>query len=259
MGKHRKNRKSILCLLPGVAHFCGNQCNFMSKFDWILFDADDTLLDFTSAEREAFSAMLVDFGLSAQEGYFSLYKACNHQAWQAYERGEIDAVDLRRKRFADFIASAGLSKAIDPLAMNTAYLENLIRHTSPLEGALEVLKTLQSRKVRMGIITNGLKEVQRPRIRRVGMEKFFDVVLVSDEIGLAKPDTRFFALAHEAMGLPDKGKVLVVGDSYASDITGAKNYAFPSCWFNPRAQPLPQPAVPDFEIRSLRELIGLVS
>jgi YjjG family noncanonical pyrimidine nucleotidase len=231
----------------------------MSKFDWILFDVDDTLLDFTSAAREAFSSMLVDLGLPEQEGYFLLYKVCNHEAWQAYEKGEINAVDLRRKRFADFKDRAGLSKEMDPLAMNAAYMENLIRHTAPLEGALEILETLQSKKVRMGIITNGLKEVQRPRIRRVGMEKFFDVVLVSDEIGLAKPDIRFFALAHEAMGLPDKEKVLVVGDSYASDITGAKNYAFPSCWFNPHAQSLPQAEVPDFEIRSLQELIGLVS
>ncbi len=217
----------------------------MSKFDWILFDVDDTLLDFTSAAREAFSSMLVDLGLPEQEGYFLLYKVCNHEAW--------------RKTFADFKDRAGLSKEMDPLAMNAAYMENLIRHTAPLEGALEILETLQSKKVRMGIITNGLKEVQRPRIRRVGMEKFFDVVLVSDEIGLAKPDIRFFALAHEAMGLPDKEKVLVVGDSYASDITGAKNYAFPSCWFNPHAQSLPQAEVPDFEIRSLQELIGLVS
>lgn len=230
----------------------------MSKFDWILFDADDTLLDFTTAARKAFSSMLMDLGLPEQEGYFSLYKACNNQAWQAYEKGEINAVDLRRKRFADFIVSAGISTKMDPVAMNASYLENLIRHTSPLDGAIEVLETLQGQKVSMGVITNGLKEVQRPRIKGAGMDRFFDVILVSDEIGLAKPDFRFFAMAHEAMGLPEKSKVLVVGDSYSSDIAGAKNYDFPSCWFNPNGQPLPQANLPDYEIRSLNDIIGLI-
>jgi len=148
---------------------------------------------------------------------------------------------------------------MDPVAMNAAYLENLIQHTVPLDGALDLLETLKRLRVRMGIITNGLREVQRPRIRQVGMENFFQVVLVSDEIGLAKPDTRFFARAHAEMGLPEKEKVLVVGDSYASDIAGAKNFAFPSCWFNPKALQPPADAQPDFDIRSLKEVLKIVS
>lgn len=230
----------------------------MGKFDWILFDADDTLLDFTSAAREAFSSMLADFGVAEQPMYFSLYKTCNNSAWQAYERGEIDAVALRKKRFADFVESAELPQTMDPMAMNASYLNNLIVHTAPLDGALELLETLQSQKVKMGIITNGLKEVQRPRIKRAGMDKFFEIVLVSDEIGLAKPDTRFFALAHKAMGLPEKEKVLVVGDSFSSDIAGAKNFAFPSCWFNPQALSPPLNSLPDYEIRALGDLLSLV-
>jgi 5'-nucleotidase len=229
----------------------------MRYFDWILFDADDTLLDFVIAARQAFSAMLTRFGIPEQEHYYGLYKACNMEAWHAYETGRIDSQMLRRQRFADFQEKAGLTPGPDPYEMNRVFLEELIVHTTPLEGAMELLHNLPGR-MSLGIVTNGLKEVQRPRIRHVGMEPFFKVVVVSDEIGLAKPDARFFSFAHEQMAFPPKDRVLVVGDSFSSDVMGAKNYGFSSCWYNPKAHPGLEGHQPDFEIQSLNEVLDLL-
>lgn len=229
----------------------------MKRFEWILFDADDTLLDFVLAARQAFSAMLAEFGIPEQEEYYALYKASNLEAWHAYETGRIDSQTLRRKRFADFQERAGLAHGPDPFEMNRIFLEALIVHTTPLEGAMELLEKLPQ-ELRLGVITNGLREVQRPRIRHVGMEPFFEVVVVSDEIGLAKPDARFFSYAHTEMGFPERDKVLVVGDSFSSDVMGAYHFGFASCWYNPRALPSPNGQHPDFEIADLQQVLEIL-
>jgi YjjG family noncanonical pyrimidine nucleotidase len=230
----------------------------MRKYEWVLFDADDTLLDFSLAERLAFSAMLREFGILEEETHFPVYKSCNSEAWRAYEKGDIDAVTLRGKRFSDFKTRAALQQGLDPFAMNKSYLNNLIKHTTPIEGALELLQTLRAHRVKMAVITNGLKEVQRPRIQESGMSPFFEFIVVSDEIGSAKPDARFFAHAYAAMRFPEKQKVLVVGDSFTSDIAGARNFELPSCWLNPGSLPFPGNSGPDYEIRSLENLRDIV-
>jgi YjjG family noncanonical pyrimidine nucleotidase len=230
----------------------------MRKYEWVLFDADDTLLNFSLAARLAFSAMLSDFRILETELHFPLYKSCNNEAWRAYEQGDIDAVALRKKRFSDFKTKAGLRQDLDALEMNKLYLENLIKYTIPLKGAMELLHALASQHIKMAVITNGLKEVQRPRIQNSGMAPFFEFVVVSDEIGTAKPDPRFFAHAHAEMCFPDKQKVLVVGDSFTSDIMGARNFDFPSCWFNPESMPNPGDFCPDYEIRSIAKVQDIV-
>lgn len=232
------------------------ECVFMSRFDWILFDMDDTLVDFVHSARYAFSTMLAQLEIPEAEPYFPLYQQCNHEAWAAFEEGKIDTATLRRQRFAQFQERAQLLIRHDPGEMNRLFLNALVHHSKPIDGAIDLLNFLFG-KTKMGIVTNGLREVQRPRIRHVGMEHFFEVVVVSDEIGLAKPDPKFFSHAYEAMGRPDKNRVLVVGDSLISDIQGAKNFDFAACWFNPLGKPNPNGWRPDFEIQSLDEVRGI--
>lgn len=227
------------------------------RYKWILFDIDDTLLDFSYAARKAFTSMLAHLQIVEESHYFESYQVCNHAAWTALEAGKINAEQLRRQRFADFQEAVGLVGILDPTAMNALFLEHVIAHTLPVQGALELLEHLHLR-VGMGVVTNGLREVQRPRIQRAGMEAYFSAMVVSDEIGLAKPDPLFFAYAHEAIGLPPREQVLVVGDSLVSDVRGAMDYGFAACWFNPGGKPNPTGTKLNYEIGGLAQVGALL-
>lgn len=227
------------------------------RYKWVLFDIDDTLLDFGSAARLAFSSLLADLGIEEQAEHFATYQVCNHAAWDAFESGKINAVQLRRKRFEDFQHAAGLTGIIDPFEMNARFLSHVIEHTIPVAGALELLDYLHP-NTGMGVVTNGLREVQRPRIERAGMSPFFTSIVVSDEIGLAKPGHAFFDYAHQSIGKPDKAEVLVVGDSLQSDVQGANAYGYTSCWYNPGKKVNESGVQPHFEVQSLTQVLDLI-
>ena len=108
------------------------------------------------------------------------------------------------------------------------------------------------------MITNGLKEVQRPRIAQAKMEKHFEVIVVSDEIGVSKPHEGFFQHAFEKMGKPTKSEVIVVGDSLNSDIQGGNNFGVDTCWFNPNSAANLTEHKPTFQIQNLESLHELL-
>lgn len=222
-------------------------------YDWILFDADDTLLDFQAAAEKAFWAMIAGLELPAAPDWYQHYATANHATWKDYEAGTIDAATLRVRRFQRFLKAVDQVGAADPASMNRSLLEHLVQHTRPLPGAAELLQGLVGR-VKMAIITNGLREVQRPRLRQLQWEHFFAAILVSDEMGYAKPHPRFFELTFRAIGHPPKERVLVVGDNLHSDIKGAKGFDLHACWYNPAGTPNQSSVSPDYTIANLAEL-----
>jgi 2-haloacid dehalogenase len=226
------------------------------RYSWILFDADDTLFDFKRSARYALGQTLVDFQIAPTEAHFQVYEGINHEAWLAFERQEITATDLRRIRFERFMDAIGEYR--EPVEMNAHYLQLLSQTRFMLNGAVELVATLKSKHYKMGLITNGLHEVQRPRIRFAEMDKYFDVIVVSDEIGISKPHKGFFEHSFEQMGYPEKSEVIVVGDSLNSDIKGGINYGVDTCWYNPKGSSNLTEHQPTFQIQRLEELYIIV-
>lgn len=222
------------------------------KYEWIFFDLDNTLMDFTNAARKAFSSTFIDFGLIEREGHHDIYDEANSRVWKDFENGKIDAVRLRRKRFDDFFLMANI-RGIDSWEFNKVYIEYLVEYSIMLDGSIELLDALKN-KVKLAIITNGLKEAQRPRIKRLDIGKYFETIIVSDEIGVSKPHRAYFDIVMETCGNPPKDKILVVGDSLNSDMKGAINYGLDSCWCNLFGQVNRSKIQPLFEINALREL-----
>lgn len=200
------------------------------KYKWILFDADNTLFDYDAAEGGALSSTFEEMGRPLTVEHRATYREINHQNWQAYERGEITQVVLRTRRFAQFLAALGLSEA--PEQVSQRYLYHLGNRTDLVEGALELVQVLAGR-VGMMIITNGLKDVQRSRMGQSEIGHYFSDIVISEEVGVAKPDGRIFDVAFDLMGQPAKADVLIVGDSLSSDMQGGLNYGIDTCWFNP--------------------------
>ena len=226
------------------------------RYSWILFDADDTLFDFKRSARHSLAQTLEDYQISATEGHFQIYENINHEVWLSFERQEISAIELRKLRFERFFDAIGEYR--DSLEMNQRYLQLLSQTHFMLAGAVDLLEDLRSKNYRIGLITNGLKEVQRPRIAQAKMEKHFEVIVVSDEIGVSKPHEGFFQHAFEKMGKPPKSKVIVIGDSLNSDIQGGNNFGVDTCWFNPNSAANLTEHKPTFQIQNLESLHELL-
>ena len=203
----------------------------MSKYTWLLLDADNTFLDFATASKHSFFTTCENHALHCDEEIFKIYKSENAKVWEAFENKEITALELRSLRFQKFFDEAGI-KGIDPFEFNARFLDNLIDASSTYQGAIQFLEHLNSR-FKLSVITNGLKEVQRPRISKLNMNHLFESIIVSDEIGVAKPDVEFFNYSYSTLeNPPHKSEVLVVGDSLKSDIQGGINFGVDTCWIS---------------------------
>jgi len=203
----------------------------INKYKWLLFDADNTFLDFSSASRQSLFATCADYSLPCNDEIYRIYQIENAKVWEAFENKEITALQLRSLRFTKFFAATGIS-GIDPFEFNQAFLQNIVALSEAYEGAAHLLSSLSSR-YRLSVITNGLKEVQRPRIQKLQMTHLFESIIVSDEIGVAKPDIRFFEHSYQSIANPPaKSEILVIGDNLKSDIQGGIDFGVDTCWIS---------------------------
>ncbi|MHB8958014.1 MAG: YjjG family noncanonical pyrimidine nucleotidase [Candidatus Limnocylindrales bacterium] len=225
------------------------------RYPWLLFDADDTLFDYGRAENEAVRGAFEAQGVAFDDRWLAAYRVVNARAWRALEQGRVTPARLRVVRFEELFAELGL--ALDPVAFSAVYLGQLAMQAHLTDGALEVVESLRADH-RVAIITNGLSDVQRPRIARSPLAGVVEHLVISEEVGAAKPDPAIFAVALERMGGPDPSDVLVIGDSLSSDIAGGVAAGLDTCWFNPRAQGRGDAPTPTYEIRRLEELPALL-
>ena len=203
----------------------------MHKYKWLLFDADNTFLDFATASKKSLFTTCEDYRLTCDEGIYKTYKIENAKVWEAFENKEITALELRSLRFEKFFSAVDI-KGIDPFEFNARFLQNLINVSEAYSGAKNYLENLRP-SYKMSVITNGLKEVQRPRINKLQMSHIFDSIIVSDEIGVAKPDIEFFNHSYSTIANPPpKSEVLVIGDNLKSDIQGGINFGVDTCWIS---------------------------
>ena len=228
-----------------------------TNFKWLLFDFDNTLVDFSNTALKAFFLTFKENNLECNEEIYKTYPKINHQAWRDFEDGKLTAEELRPKRFEGTFEAIGV-KNIDPSAFSVQFLQNLIISSEQYEGVTELLDFLKG-KFKMSIVTNGLKEVQRPRLKKFGMMHYFDSVVVSDEIGFKKPQGEFFEYVYKSIpNPPDKSEILIIGDSLNSDIRGGRNFGIKTCW-NSFGKKNKSKVKPNYTINNVLELKELLS
>ena len=206
----------------------------MRKYSVVLFDIDDTLLDFPRSEKEALCEAFMLSGVELNEEMITVYQKINYELWKALERGEIERDELMTRRFEDFAKFYGLD--IDFLKVANDYLDCLGKKIYFIEGARELLEALYG-KIRMYIVTNGLASVQNSRYLLAGFDKIFDGMFISEEVGANKPDPRFFEYVAEHIDGFKKESALIVGDSITSDIAGGIGFGIDTCWYSPKNKP----------------------
>jgi 2-haloacid dehalogenase len=225
------------------------------RYDWLLLDADGTLFDYDRAEAAALDATLIECGLGARADVVEAYRRINTAVWEAFERGEISQAALRTARFERLFDAMGIDG--DAAATSERYLAHLGQQAASIEGAEEMVRALHG-MVGMVVITNGLQEVQRSRFALWPLTAYLDDIVISEEVGVAKPAPGIFDRAFACMGHPERERVLIVGDSLSSDMAGGSAYGIDTCWYNPTCA-APDPAVAvQYEIRRLGEVVDIV-
>jgi len=224
------------------------------NIQFIYFDLDDTLMDFTNASKNAFIHLLNHYQLPLDHSCFDIYQSGNHQTWIEFEQNLISSHELRSLRFKRFFLAMNWSDRVDPFEMNQTYIHYLIKETTLISGALSLLLFFKN-KIPMGILTNGLKEAQRPRLFKADLVHFFDEIIVSDEIGISKPNPEIFKLAKEKTGNLPSENILLIGDNPKTDIEAAQKFGFKTVWFNPENKKLPENIKSELIIENLEQLI----
>ncbi len=202
----------------------------MGRYDLVFIDADETLFDFARAERAALNAALGAIGVEVDGLVFETYVRINSRAWREVELGTLDRDSLKTRRFEELFKALGIEG--DAAATGENYLDSLSTQGWLIEGAQEICAFLRGR-AKLVLLTNGIARVQRGRLERSPICAAFDHVVISEEVGFAKPDPRVFALAADLAGVEDRSRMVVVGDSLTSDIAGGVAFGIDTCWYNP--------------------------
>lgn len=227
------------------------------KYDLLLFDVDDTLLDFKKSEDVSFQIVLDKNSIKGdKKAFHESYKIINSLLWSQHAQGHISKDFLKVERFRQFLEVNNLKS--DPEKLCNDYLETLPTQVFIIDGAVELLKSLHG-KIPIVIVTNGIGVVQQKRLTNSGLKSFVDLMVVSEECGFSKPDRRIFDhtfnLLKETHPTP---RTLMIGDKLETDILGANTIEIDSCWFNPDKLINTTSIAPTYEIQNILEILKLI-
>ena len=229
----------------------------MAKYYCILFDADNTLLDFDAAESKALAETLAQYGIEPSHETVQTYRAINEGLWRQLEKGQIRREKLMNERFTRFLKEIGAQG--NGAEMNRYYLNQLSTHPDLMPGnVLDVLREL-AEVATMAIVTNGFDKVQSRRVQESGVAAFMEEVFVSERAESEKPNRKIFDTALRTLGVENRAHVLVVGDSLRSDIQGGANAGLDTCWLNRSHSENPGQVSPTYEIVALEQLYPIVT
>jgi putative hydrolase of the HAD superfamily len=226
----------------------------------VLLDVDDTLFDRNLAQREAIRLIVRAFpALFAgvdEEAAADAFLESDRLTVEELEAGTL-VEGYRARRSKVFLDLLGLGE--EWAGQITAwYVKYYPRIDAPVQGARFLTRSL-ARRFQLGIVSNGLADVQYQKLKTLGFWHLFGCVVISEDVGLAKPDPRIFWRAAELLGRQPR-ECLHIGDSYEKDVVGARRAGMRVCWFNPSGlRPVQADSEPDFEVRALGGIPGILN
>ena len=218
-------------------------------FSAILFDLDDTLIDFKKSEGISLRKCYANYfaHLSPWDVFQTHYNRVNRHLWDQAETGKIRTSMIGEMRFQEISNLYGVPYIPEIVQF---YEEALVHHSEWIEGAEVLLETLQAHSIPIGFVTNGFTHLQREKERKLRLSRFSEIMIISEECGVAKPHPQIFHHALEKIqSVP--GKTLMIGDSLSSDGQGAQNVQMPFCWYNPNRLENPHSWQPTLIVHTL--------
>ena len=195
------------------------------KYPYLLLDADDTLFDFQLAQERSLNEVFEKVGIPLNQK--NLYKEISHGLWAQLEKQEITLQQLKDLRFTLLLERLNIKKDIN---VEILYEKTLATHDELLSETQEFLDEI-SKHHHLILISNGMPNIQHPRLQSSNLKHYFEHIFISDEIGAQKPSKEFFDIVFKEIKA-DKKDCLVIGDSLTSDIAGGHQYGIDTCWIN---------------------------
>ena len=230
-----------------------------SKYKHIFFDLDHTIWDFDKNAEETLHELyaihrLNNLGLQSADIFIETYTRNNHKLWAQYHVGAITKDYLREARFRTTFLELGVKPELIPEGFEDEYVKLCPTKTNLFPGAHEVLTYLRSKYI-LHLISNGFKESTEIKIAGSNIAAYFDQVIISENVGVNKPDPAIFQHALDVAGAK-KEESLMIGDSIEADIRGAMNFGMDTIYFNPMSATKPDDVL--VEITGLKELMGIL-
>jgi putative hydrolase of the HAD superfamily len=222
----------------------------------IFFDLDHTIWDFDRNAEETLHELYFRYSFDhifnspTSETFIATYTTNNHRLWDLYHHGKIDKPTLRKLRFADTFTQLGVNPELFPVAFEEEYLEICPTKTNLFPNAHETLGYLQDRYT-LHLISNGFKEACEKKLEHSKLAPYFDTIVISEIVGINKPDRRIFEHALKN-GNAIKEEAVMIGDNLDADVRGAQNAGLEAIFFNPLEVEKPQDI--NHMIKDLKEL-----
>ncbi|MFB6429465.1 YjjG family noncanonical pyrimidine nucleotidase [Bacillus thuringiensis] len=227
----------------------------MKKYKTLLFDVDDTLLDFQKAEKMALRVLFEEKGIPLTDEIEARYKKINKGLWDAFEKGELSRKEVINTRFSLLFQEYG--EEVDGILLENNYRNYLEEGNQLMQGAFEFINQIQG-EYELYIVTNGVSKTQDKRLRNAGLHSLFKDVFVSEDTGFQKPMKEYFDYVFERIPnfAPEEG--LIIGDSLSADIKGGYVAGIDTCWFNPERKLNDSGIIPTYEVHNFEELEALL-
>ena len=239
----------------------------MKKYKAVFLDWDDTIGDFHGAADLALAQMYEKYQLdryfASLDEFVGLYKPHNLELWAKYGEDKVTKEYLSLDRFLFPLMHGSLypngeTAQVIRLAMTMSddFLALTTAHFSLLPGAEEIVRYL-AEKYPLTIVTNGFIEVQYEKFDKSGLRDCFAHIVLSEEVGCQKPNPRIFEEALRMNGLQAED-VVMLGDSWNSDIQGAINAGIDQIWIRKSNDPLPEGQSATYLVQSLSEVMEIL-
>ena len=219
----------------------------------LLADADGTLFDFHRGEAVAIAETFRRFGIPDTPSNLAVYSRVNHAQWLRLERGETTQARLRVDRFTDFLRETGLEG--DAQALCDCYVQLLGRQRYLLPGAEAFCREVSGR-MPIYLITNGISQIQRSRFGDCAITPYLSGMVISEEVGQAKPHPAMLYRALEMAGCAPE-EAIVMGDSVTADIAAANAAGVESILFTEGKEP-PEGHGATYVARTYREALDIL-
>ncbi|MEE0264153.1 MAG: YjjG family noncanonical pyrimidine nucleotidase [Acutalibacteraceae bacterium] len=228
----------------------------MSKFTTVFVDADETLFDFHKGEQESLKNTLLTLGIEWKPQYSEIYSEENQKAWISYECNEITRDEMKVQRFKTFFDRVSITVEIPLDEVNDIYIDNLSQCGYLFDGTLDFLERLIA-IARVYITTNALAKT-RNRFKVSGLDKAVHGIFISENIGCNKPAKEYFEFIFDRIGITDKSKVVILGDSLTSDMQGGRNAGIKTCLYDPQRR-VESHSLCDYVIHSYDEFFEIIN